>query len=273
MELLGCRADGEEFPIDVSLSPLQTEPGRTLVAASIRDASERRELERAKDEFIALASHELRTPLTSIIGYTEILLEELDFRGAEEPRRLVKVVHRNAERLRRLVGDVLLVAQSDAGRLTLRTAEVDLGELAAESVTAAQTVADGCGINLRVNAPEPAPTALGDRARLGQVLDNLISNALKFTPASGAVTVRLDRESDHAVIEVADTGPGIPADEQSRLFERFYRTSGAHRDAVPGTGLGLAICRTIVEAHRGTIGVMSAPGAGTTFRVELPLAA
>jgi PAS domain S-box-containing protein len=273
MELRGCRANGEEFPIDVSLSPLRTEPGRTLVAASIRDASERRELERAKDEFIAIASHELRTPLTSILGYTEMLLDDLEARGADEPRRLAQVVHRNAERLRRLVGDVLLVAQSDAGRLALTTAPVDLGDLVSESVVAARAAAVGAGIDLRVAEHDAEAVTLGDRARLGQVLDNLISNALKFTPAGGTVTARVGADGDRAVIEVADTGSGIPAEEQLRLFERFYRASGAQRDAVPGTGLGLAICRTILEAHHGTIGVTSAPGIGTTFRVELPLAA
>jgi signal transduction histidine kinase len=118
---------------------------------------------------------------------------------------------------------------------------------------------------------EPVPRVSGDKERLSQLVGNLISNALKFTPAGGRVTVRAFVDGSHAVVEISDTGIGIPLAEQSRLFQRFFRSSTATEQAIPGTGLGLVISRAIAEAHGGTIDVTSVPGEGTTFRVEIPL--
>jgi PAS domain S-box-containing protein len=230
-----------------------------------------RELDRLKDEFIALVSHELRTPLTSIRGYLEFLLEDAE-RLAPEHARFLGVVDRNAERLQHLVNDLLFVAQVDAGRLTIQQAEVDLAELAAEAVEAARVVASAKEIELDLDA-EPIESLVGDRARLAQLLDNFISNAIKFTPEGGRVTVRAWAEGEHGLVSIADSGIGIPEDEQARLFERFYRASSATEQAIPGTGLGLAIAKAIVDAHGGTIRVESVVGRGTTFTVALPLAA
>jgi signal transduction histidine kinase len=228
------------------------------------------ELDRLKDEFLSLVSHELRTPLTSIRGYLDLVLDEEAGTLNPEQRRFLKAVERNSGRLLRLVGDLLFVAQADAGRLTLERAKVDVAALAADCVEAAQPVADQRAIDLQL-AAVPVPALVGDRGRLAQVVDNLVSNALKFTPEGGRVEIRTSTIGDYVYLEVEDSGIGIPAAEQSRLFERFFRAAAATERAIPGTGLGLAIVKAIVEAHAGAIEVISAPGKGTTFRVELPL--
>ena len=231
-----------------------------------------RELDRLKDEFIALVSHELRTPLTSIHGYLELVLDGGAGELAPEQERFLTVVERNSRRLMQLVGDLLFMAQVEAGKLALDLEEVDLKEVLAECLEAAKPVADDKQIELVADLAD-TPSMLGDRSRLAQVLDNLISNALKFTPSSGRVSVRVSRTGREALVEVSDTGVGIPAEEQERLFERFFRSSNATEQAIPGTGLGLTIAKTIVERHEGSIEIESAEGKGTTVRVRLPLGA
>jgi signal transduction histidine kinase len=229
-----------------------------------------RELDRLKDEFLSLVSHELRTPLTSIRGYLELVLDEEAGEITPEQRRFLKAVERNSLRLLRLVGDLLFVAQADAGRLTLERAKIDVAALAADGVEAARPVADQKSIQLDLGGG-PVPALVADRGRLAQVVDNLVSNALKFTPEGGRVEVRTSADNGHVVLEIEDTGIGIPADEQPRLFERFFRAATATEQAIPGTGLGLAIVKAIVEAHGGRILMESEPNVGTTVRIELPL--
>ncbi len=227
-----------------------------------------RELDRLKDEFVSLVSHELRTPLTSIRGYLELALEDVDTLS-DDQRQYLAVVQRNSERLLRLVGDLLFVAQVDAGRLQIEREASDLSAIARECVQGAEPVAAGRGVGLTLEAE---PTCIdGDPARLAQLIDNLVSNAIKFTEPGGTVTVRVRREADAAVLEVSDSGIGIPADEQDQLFERFFRSSNARRAAIQGTGLGLVIVRAIADAHGGTVSIESAERVGTTFRVDLPV--
>jgi signal transduction histidine kinase len=229
-----------------------------------------RELDRLKDEFIALVSHELRTPLTSIRGYTELLLDGEAGDLTDDQRQFLGVVDRNSHRLLHLVGDLLFLAQVEAGKLVLEVGAVDLGTVASESVETARPQAEAKEITLTL-ATGPVPLVAGDRARIAQLLDNLVSNALKFTPEQGRVDVRVRALDNQAILEVRDSGMGIPADEQKFLFERFFRTTTATEQAIQGTGLGLAISKAIVEAHSGRITVASTQGAGTTFRVALPL--
>jgi PAS domain S-box-containing protein len=230
------------------------------------------ELDRMKDEFVALVSHELRTPLTSIRGYLELLLEDADTGGfAETHAEWLGVIDRNSERLLCLVEDLLLKAQVNAGKVALHVQEADLAQIVEQSVTASAPVAAAREIELACDTDSLLPVSV-DPVRIGQVIDNLISNALKFTPAGGRVGVRATTHDDVVVIEVADTGMGIPEAEQDRLFERFYRTSQAQTAAVPGAGLGLSIAKAIVEAHGGGISCTSALGEGTTFTIELPFA-
>jgi signal transduction histidine kinase len=228
-----------------------------------------RELDRLKDELVATVSHELRTPLTSILGYLELAREQPGGLS-DEQRGFLEVVERNAKRLLGVVSDLLLVATIDAGRLELEIDDVDLREVATECVEAARPQAEHGGVSLTLRAEDVEPLR-GDRARIAQLLDNLVSNAIKFTASGGRVELRVRHAGRTALVEVEDTGMGIPEAEHGRLFERFFRASSAAGSAIQGTGLGLTIAKAIVEAHDGTISVESVEGSGTTFRVELPL--
>lgn len=229
-----------------------------------------RELDRMKDDFVASVSHELRTPLTSIRGYLDLVREGEAGELTGEAQHFLSVVDRNVDRLLRLVGDLLSVAQVDAGKISLEHGTVDLIDLAQEAIDAAGPAASYKKIELTLETAV-MPKLEADRARLSQVLDNLVSNAVKFTPEGGHVEVRVFAEDRLALVEVSDDGMGISVEEQPRLFERFYRTEGAAAAAIQGTGLGLAIVKAIVESHGGGISVESEVGRGTTFRVALPI--
>jgi PAS domain S-box-containing protein len=228
------------------------------------------ELDRMKDEFVALVSHELRTPLTSIIGYLELLLDGEAGPITPTQERFLKTIDRNARGLSAIVGDLLFLASADAGKLTLHTEDVDLAEVVTDAVEACGPYADSRGVALTMDA-DGVPTVRGDRARLAQLADNLLSNAIKFTPDGGHVEVRGREDNNRAVIEVSDTGIGIPVDKIPRLFTRFYRASSATEHAISGTGLGLAIVKWIADAHHGALEVDSRAGVGTTMRLLLPL--
>jgi PAS domain S-box-containing protein len=259
------------YLIDISERKRDERELERLLEREREQNAELRTLDTMKDEFIALVSHELRTPLTSIRGYLELVLDGSIGGLTDEQEHFLSVVVRNAERLQSLVGDLLFIAQIEAGRLQLAREEVDLVRIAEESIETGGPLASAKGIELALVA-DPVATLEGDRGRLGQLLDNFVSNAIKFTPDGGRVHVRLGQEGDCAVLEVADTGIGIPAGEQERLFERFFRSSTATAQAIQGTGLGLTISKAIAEAHGGRITFTSAENEGTTFRIELPLA-
>jgi PAS domain S-box-containing protein len=258
------------YALDVTARK-QAEADREALLAQAQLQNERlREVDRMKDEFVALVSHELRTPLTSIRGYLELLLDEAEAFETTHTDWL-GVIDRNSERLLALVEDLLLKAQVNAGKVSLSVKDVDLAGIVEQSVKAGAPVAAARNVALTCST-EPLPHVSADPVRIGQVIDNLISNALKFTPAGGRVDVRASLRDDRARVEIADTGAGMNDDEQSRLFERFYRTPHARDAAVPGVGLGLSIAKAIVEAHGGKISCASVAGAGTTFAIELPLA-
>ena len=227
-----------------------------------------RELDRLKDEFIGLVSHELRTPLTSIVGYVEMLREQ----GASGPDggRCAEVIERNAKRLLRLVGDLLFLSRIQSGKMAMEFLDADLAGLAACAVEEIRPQAQRKHIDLALTGTG-VPRLAVDPTRIAQLLGNLLSNAVKFTPDGGRVEVRIWREGDQAVLAVADTGAGVPAADRERIFERFFRTAAATRQAVQGTGLGLTITKAIVEAHHGTIAVDSDEHRGSTFTVRLPL--
>jgi len=234
-----------------------------------RQANRRlRELDRLKDDFVSTISHELRPPLTSINGYVELAREEAD----SETDAYLEVVERNADRLLALVNDLLLVARLQSGDFELELERVDVGRLVMESVASAKPVAVGANVELRVRLSGGETQVRGDRRRLGQVVDNLVSNAIKFSPDAGAVDLTVDRQNGMVLIEVEDHGIGIPENEHGRLFERFFRAQSALDHQIPGTGLGLYITKSIVEAHGGTVVARSVAGEGTSFVVELPAA-
>ena len=237
------------------------------ISRRLREAADARD--RVKDEFLGLVSHELRNPLTSVLGYLE-LLRMTGANLSEEQRGYVDVAERNARRLRHLVGDLLTTAQAGEGAdaFPLQKVRVELNEVVRQAVESAGPVAEEAGVALLTELAASVPLD-ADPDRLGQATDNLISNALKFTPAGGTVTVSTELKGTDAVLSVRDTGVGIPADEVAHLSERFFRASTAQ--AIPGVGLGLTVVRAIATAHGGRLEVDSEQGVGTTFRLVLPL--
>jgi PAS domain S-box-containing protein len=256
------------------ITPLKDAEAKQQAALEIEQtANEKlRELGAMKDDFVALVSHELRTPLTSIRGYLELVLEGEPTGFGKQQGEFLHIVDRNAARLERLVDDLLFMARLGSGKLELSLQDTDLSALARESVSAAGPRASAQTVELDCTA-EDVPPVRGDPGRLGQLLDNLISNAVKFTPDGGRVDVRVFSQNGDVAIEVADTGIGISAREQSQLFQKFFRTSAAGKRAIQGTGLGLSISKAIVEAHSGRIELESEESIGTTVRVLLPVAA
>jgi signal transduction histidine kinase len=235
------------------------------------DLRKAKEVSRLKDEFVGLISHELRTPLSSILGYLELLRDDDgDAPLSDDKLGYLDVAERNANRLLRLVGDLMFTAQVESGTFQLNEQAQRLTPILTTSVESARPVARAAGIEMELDLTEEC-IVNADGVRLGQACDNLISNAIKFTPRGGTVTVGLRGTASSAVITIADTGMGIPADELDQLFSRFFRTTTATRNAVPGVGLGLVITRAIARAHKGEMGVSSEEGVGTTFSMTLPL--
>jgi signal transduction histidine kinase len=237
---------------------------------TLREVTADRELDRMRDAFVATVSHELRTPLTSISGFLEMMQEEEHGLG-ESGKHYLEVIRRGTERLHALVEDLLLIAQIEANRVELQLGPVEVGELTSRSVEAMRPTADDKGVSIELVTDHP-PVVTGDRNRLTQVLDNLVSNAIKFTGDGGAVTVSVAAVDGSLRLVVADTGIGVPVEEQGQVFSRFFRASTATHLAIPGTGLGLSISRALIEQHGGTITLTSAEGEGTQVVVTLPSA-
>ncbi|GGO77127.1 PAS domain-containing sensor histidine kinase [Nocardioides deserti] len=277
-ELYAVHRDGTEFPVEISLSPIETDDG-TLVAAAVRDVSERRRIQetadRIREEFLATVSHELRTPLTSIVGYAELLGDLAEEELGPQARRMLAVIDRNARRELRLVNDLLTLAQMQVEEIEVVRAPVDLAEVVRAAVEDARLAARSRGVRVVVEArPDEELVVLGDAGRLGQVVGNLLGNAVKFTPPGGSVVLTVQRAgAGEAELRVDDTGAGMSAEEVEQVFDRLYRAPSAVRDQVPGAGLGLPIARAVVEAHGGTIEVRSEPGVGTTVVVRMAAAA
>jgi PAS domain S-box-containing protein len=278
--------DGSRRTVSVAITPRTDDRGVHAGWNFVgTDMTEVRATERMKDQFVSLISHELRTPLSSILGYLELVLDDDDETLTDEQKQYLGTVERNAHRLLRLVGDLLFTAQVEAGRFTLQPEDVDLAGVVRAAEETVRVTAAAKGVEIRVEVPEEGLVVSGDAQRLGQACDNLVSNAVKFTPAGGRVTLTLRpawRSEDGEVtdlerpgaspvarLSVSDTGIGIPSGEQGKLFTRFFRASTAQRSAVAGVGLGLSITKAITTAHGGTLDLISAEGRGTTFVLTL----
>jgi PAS domain S-box-containing protein len=277
-ETVRVRKDGSKIEISLTVSPIRTADGQIIGASKIaRDITERkrlvRELEEAnrlKDEFLATLSHELRTPLNAIMGYGRMLRSGS---LAEELRaRALELIDRNAHSLARLVSDVLDVSRIVSGKMRLSLKPCDVTSVVAAAIEVVRPTLDVKRIELDF-ATEPGPTSiLGDPDRLQQVFWNLLTNAAKFTPDGGRISVRVSRTSRHARIRITDTGTGIDAALLPHVFERFRQgDTGANRE-MSGLGLGLSLVRHLVELHTGRVVAASpGPGLGSTFEVTLPL--
>jgi signal transduction histidine kinase len=227
------------------------------------------DLDDRRAEFLAVVAHELRTPLTSIVSFSELLRGESDGLSADGGRFL-DIIERNADRLLRLIDDLLMLNRLEGGALPLELTSVSIPGLAAEAVRNASAVAAKSGVTVHLD-PGEGPPARADPRRLLQVLDNLIGNAVKFSSAGGLVRVSARYMRESWRIDVSDTGIGIPPDEAARLFSPFVRGSNARIAGLPGTGLGLSIVKALVEMHGGQVRVASELGQGTTFSVLLPM--
>lgn len=257
--------------MSVSARRVEDSEGNWLGAAvSYTDITDFMNALQVKDDFIALVSHELRTPLTSIIGYVAMDLEMDDL--PPMLRKHLEIVARNGERLERLVDGLLEEVEHSGRPLPVNPKGHDLAALVRDSVAAASRTADRAGITLDADLPDRF-TYTGDPQRLAQVVDNLVSNAIKYNEPGGSAQVQMTVEEQAVVIRVRDTGIGIEAHEQDQLFQRFFRTGEATRRAIQGVGLGLSVSRSIVDSHGGWIEVESEPGRGSEFRVVLPLEA
>ncbi|MET7423091.1 ATP-binding protein [Dactylosporangium sp. NPDC005555] len=267
LSFFGDAAEEPEQSLIALLSGIAAHVGQFLERRRAEDLA--RQLARTKDEFISLVGHELRTPLTSISSYTELLLHDNDDETTRS--QFLAVIARNAENLRAIIDDLLDLAGLESGYVSLVERPLDFAEVVGASAAVGTRAATEKDIDMRVTLPDgPAPVA-GDQPRLRKVVDHLVTNAVKFTPAGGRVDIELVRDRAGVDLRVTDTGVGIPEEERSRLFERFFRGSNIRSLGVPGTGLGLAISRTVIERHGGTITVTDhGEKPGTTFLVRLP---
>ena len=270
-ELVARRADGIVFPADVALSEMRLGERRLLVAV-VRDASERKRVERLKSEFVSTVSHELRTPLTSISGSLGLLSGGAAGVLSETAQRLVSIAHRNSQRLIRLINDILDLEKIEAGKLAFARAPVSVHDLAVEAMDANQAYAQAHGIELILKAAPEDTIVTGDRDRLMQVITNLLSNAVKFSPRGEKVETRVSRNGDTVRLTVADHGPGIPEEFRPRMFTRFAQADSSDARGKGGTGLGLAVAKEIVEHHSGHLTFETEIGRGTAFHVDLPAA-
>ncbi|HVL68342.1 MAG TPA: PAS domain S-box protein [Vicinamibacterales bacterium] len=269
-ETVRRRKDGSLVPISLTVSPVYGDDGRVLGASKIaRDITERHEADRLKHEFLATLSHELRTPLNAVLGYTAMLRS-----GAvaeADAARALDAIARNGDLLRQIVEDLLDVSRMQTGQVVLDVATVDLSEVVERAVTSVLPAALAKGLRIETAGANPVPV-LADAPRLQQVFWNLLSNAVKFTDRGGLVSVATASAAGSAVVQVSDTGCGIPPSFLPYVFDRFRQGDAGATRAQRGLGLGLAIARELVELHGGTITARSeGPGHGATFTVVLPV--
>jgi signal transduction histidine kinase len=228
------------------------------------------EANRMKSDFVSMVSHELRTPLTSIEGYVELLLDRA--RLSDEARESLETVKRSADRLLALINELLDLSRIEAGKVELHRSPVDLGAAIRAVAASLRPLLESKRQRLTVDVDPALPPVWADADRVAQILTNLVGNAQKYTPPGGAIAIEARRGHGLVDVRVRDTGVGLTAEEQARLFTPFYR---AHREGMPrgvGTGLGLAITRLLVELHGGHVAVSSGPGQGSTFSFGLPIA-
>jgi PAS domain S-box-containing protein len=267
----GRHRDGTEFAIEVGLSPIRIGT-EMMVLCAIIDISERKRLERLQDEFVSTVSHELRTPMTSIAGSLGLLTGGGAGVLPAPATRLVTIGYENCQRLVRLVNDILDIKKLESGLMAFKFQRCNACPLLEKAVEVNRAIADSYGVRVRIDASLDAFDIQVDPDRFVQVITNLISNALKFSPPGKEIAIAIENRDDSVRITVRDHGPGIPIDFRPRVFEKFAQAEIGNANHQAGTGLGLSIVRQIIMRMNGQIGFDDAPGGGTIFYVDLPRA-
>ncbi len=271
--------DGEnKIPLGFSISPLKDENdneiGTVLVCRDLTETKQLlnlQELSKMKSDFVSTVSHELRTPLTSIKGFIQTLLSDKEgYFQEEQKQRFYGIINREAERLLRLINDILSVARIEAGRaLEMNYADVDVAELVEKVVNTQKFYTKKH--EFKADVPEKVSTVWGDGDKLDQVLTNIVSNAVKYSPNGGTITIRVEEKNSQISVSVIDQGLGIPKDELPKLFQRFQRVKGTEAEKIKGTGIGLHLAKSLVEMHGGSMFIDSEYGKGSTFGFILPV--
>jgi len=275
-DLNGLRKGGAEFPIEISFAEVKAETG-ILVFSAIRDIGLHRQIEaklaeanRAKSDFLAHVSHELRTPLNAIIGFSELIRDAVIGPLDARYREYGGDINESGRHLQNIINDILDISKIERGRLELHDDVVAIGETIATCHRIIEPMAAAAGVALTIEVPPVLPLIRSDQLRLQQILLNLMSNAVKFTPAGGRVIVTAAVEAEGAVIAIRDTGIGMRQEDIAIALEPFRQIEGAFTRRFAGTGLGLPLAKALVELHGGRLDVESAPRVGTTVRIRLP---
>ena len=257
----------EKFKFNVHVAPIKLEKSKGAIGV-FYDITQIEHLERVRQEFLSNISHELRTPLTSILAFVETL-EDGAINDEENNQRFLGVIRKNAQRMHRLIDDILELSSIESGQIQIELKKINLHALVEDVFTNLSGKAKERGINLKNDVPKDALVS-ADVVRLEQMLTNLIDNAVKFNAEGESVTVAFAEKNGKHVISVSDTGEGISGEHLQRIFERFYRTDRARSREIGGTGLGLAIVKHLARLHGGEVFVVSTLGKGSTFSIELP---
>ncbi|WP_222875930.1 ATP-binding protein [Terrihabitans soli] len=269
MELFGRRKDGSEFPVEVALNPIQFAE-RLLIVGAVVDISERKRAERLKDEFVATVSHELRTPMTSLAGSLGLLVGQWSDKMPAPAARLLVIAQSNAQRLVRLINDILDIEKAESGSVAFAFKRIDAVELIEQVIECNRTYATSYNVHVRIESDSDHIEITTDADRLAQIVTNLLSNAIKFSPPDAEVVVTLKRRAGGLRLSVRDWGPGIPDDFKPHVFEKFAQADATNARQKGGTGLGLSIVKQLVDLFGGKVGFSDALDGGTIFFVELP---
>jgi PAS domain S-box-containing protein len=266
------RKDGSEFPVEINAQYIEI-GGKGFVSAIARDITDRKEINRLKDEFVSTVSHELRTPLTSIKGALGLIQSGVGGDMPDQMASMVEIAHRNCERLIHLIGDILDMEKIEAGKIDYDMKRVNLLELVNDAVEANKSFGEKYGVSFVVEVPKNLDLFFvsGDSARLMQVLSNLLSNAAKFSPSGDDVIISISQNDKDVRVSVVDKGEGIPTKSRDQIFEKFFQADSSSTREKGGTGLGLSISKSIIEFHGGTIAFKICPRLGTMFYFDLPM--
>jgi len=268
-EVEGRRKDGSDFPLDLAVSEMVVD-GRRKFTGVVRDITERRKVDRLKNEFVSSVSHELRTPLTSILGSLGLMRGGTMGEMSPQASTMLDIAYSNCDRLVRIINDILDIEKIESGKVDFNFEVIDLAQLVERSITDNQAYAERCEVTLDVLDSHSGVRIYADKDRILQVMANFLSNAAKFSPRKGHVKISITTSDKTVRVSVHDSGPGIPEDFYDRIFQKFTQADASDERQKGGTGLGLSICKSLVEEHGGTIGFDSTPGEGTTFHFELP---